>query len=71
MGYSITISVAHAIIWDKVNKMRDLNNKSLTPNKATFSYLRDACGISDNGYIVGAGVNAKGNYRACLLTPNP
>lgn len=71
VGYSTTRSVAHAFIWDKVNKMRDLNNKSLTPNKATFSYLRDACGISDNGYIVGTGANPKGTYQACLLTPNP
>jgi len=73
VGYStIKSGDPHAIIWDKANKMRDLNSTSLTPNKATFSYLRDASGITDNGYIVGTGLTSKGKYiQACLLKPNP
>jgi probable HAF family extracellular repeat protein len=60
----------HAFIWDRVNKMRNLNSTALTPNKATFSYLWIAHGISDTGYIMGRGITAKGNHtRSFLLTP--
>jgi probable HAF family extracellular repeat protein len=76
VGFSTTSTGEYrAFIWDKVNKMRDLNSASLTPNKATFAYLRDACGITDNGYIVGTGqtVTSKGKtyIHAFLLTPKP
>jgi probable HAF family extracellular repeat protein len=76
VGFSTTSTGEyHAFIWDKVNKMRDLNSKTLTPDKATFAYLRDACGITDNGYIVGTGqtVTSKGKtyIHAYLLTPKP
>ena len=76
VGFStISTGQAHAILWDKVNKMRDLNSTSLTPTKGTFSYLASAAGITDNGYIVGSGqtVPSKGKtyVNAYLLTPKP
>ena len=74
VGYSTTSrGDPHAFIWDKTNKLRDLNAPPLTPNKATFSYLRNASGITDNGYIVGEGLTSKGKtyIDAYLLTPNP
>jgi probable HAF family extracellular repeat protein len=58
----------HGFRWDSVNGMRDLNR--LTPDLKTFAYLKDAAGITDEGYIVGSGITAKGkNERAYLLTP--
>ncbi len=74
VGFSTTSTGEyHAFIWDKANKMRDLNSKTLTPNKATFAYLRDAAGITDNGYVVGTGqtLTSKGKtyINTYLLTP--
>jgi probable HAF family extracellular repeat protein len=54
--------------WDSTNGILDLNR--LTPDLKTFAYLKDAAGITDEGYIIGSGITAKGkNERAYLLTP--
>jgi probable HAF family extracellular repeat protein len=67
VGESLTRSGdLHAFVWDLAHGLHDLNH--LIPGGSPWQ-LRRARSINDRGQIVGWGVNADGQERAFLLTP--
>lgn len=71
IGYStLSSGVYHGLRWNLGTGIQDLNSSVLTPSKGIFSYLKDAACITDEGYITGSGILAKGgDEHAYLLTP--
>ncbi len=65
--YSLPTGDARAKFWDIDGQGRDLT--SLLDASGAGWTLYQATGINDAGQIVGAGVNASGQYRGFLLTP--
>jgi len=66
-GYNSDDS-SRAFLWSSVNGLQDLNG--LIPTGSGWS-LQYATAINDNGWIIGSGVNPRGQKHAFLLTPIP
>lgn len=69
LGTVVGMSRGRGFIWDDALGMRDLND--LLDDSAIGWEITHPYDINDNGQIVGMGINADGNSRAFLLSPNP